>query len=128
MLGSVPATPLFSELSEDSYGFLRVSESGYLADFAEGLPQAEEKVLAATQEPTSVTALGGVATVAAWKDKHSWYLVTENDRAVATDLQRFMAKRIHASTTSIPSCHVVMLTHPTLVSKLITAAALGIVW
>ena len=128
LLGSVPATPLFSELSEDSYGFLTVSVQGYLDDFVEGLPKKEQKVLAATQEPTSTTALGGAVTMAAWKSKPSWYLITENDRAVSTDLQVFMANRIQASSFKIPSCHVVMLAHPDEVNSIITLAALGVRW
>jgi pimeloyl-ACP methyl ester carboxylesterase len=128
LLASVPATPLFSALSEDSYGFLKVSETGYVEDFVEGLPVKEQKVLAATQEPTSTTSLGGVATEAAWKTKHSWYVITETDRAVSTDLQIFMANRIHASSFKIPSCHVVMLAHPDVVSSIITLAALDVQW
>jgi pimeloyl-ACP methyl ester carboxylesterase len=128
LLGSVPATPLFSQLSEDSYGFLTVSVQGYLDDFVEGLPLKEQKVLAATQEPTSATSLGGNVTAAAWKNKPSWYLITETDRAVSTDLQRFMAKRISASSFAVPSCHVVMLAHPDVASLIITAAALGVRW
>ena len=126
LLASVPPTPLFSQLSEDTYGFLKVSTTGYLQDFVEGIPIREARVLAATQEPTSVTSLGGVATEAAWKAKPSWYLVTENDRAVATDLQIFMAKRANASMFKIPSCHLVMIAHPDVVTSVITLAALGV--
>lgn len=128
LLGSVPATPLFSQLSEDKYGFLSVSVSGYIADFVEGLPLREQKVLAATQEPTNTASLGGVATEAAWKTKPSWYLITENDRAVSTDLQIFMANRAHASSFRVPSCHLVMRSHPELVSSIIVVAALGESW
>jgi pimeloyl-ACP methyl ester carboxylesterase len=128
LLNSVPATPLFSQLSEDSYGFLKVSEQGYLDDFVEGLPQREQKVLAATQEPTNTASLGGTVTEAAWKGKPSWYVITETDRAVSTDLQKFMAKRISASTVTVSSCHVVMLSRPELVSAVITHAALGDRW
>jgi pimeloyl-ACP methyl ester carboxylesterase len=128
LLGSVPATPLFSQLSEDAYGFLKVSEQGYLDDFVEGLPAKEQKVAAATQEPTNTASLGGAVDEVAWKTKPSWYLITEGDRAVSTDLQIFMAKRIHASSVKIPSCHVVMLSHPQVVSSLIILAALGVTW
>jgi hypothetical protein len=128
LLGSVPATPLFSALSEDAYGFLKVSEEGYIQDFVEGLPEKEGKVLAATQEPTNSASLGGTVDEVAWRAKPSWYLITEGDRAVSTDLQIFMANRIHASSFKIPSCHVVMLSHPDVVSSLITLAALRITW
>lgn len=126
LLGSVPPTPLFSQISEDAFGFEKVSTMGYLQDFAEGVPTKKAKVFAATQEPTNVASLGGVATEAAWKVKPSWYLVTEGDRAVATDLQIFMAKRAHASMFKIPSCHLVMILHPDVVSSVITLAALGV--
>lgn len=128
LLGSVPPTPLLSQLTEDEYGFETVSEQGYVDDFVEGLPKREQLVLAATQTPTSVSALGGIASSAAWKQKPSWYLITDTDRAVSTSLQQFMAKRIHASTQEVTSCHVVMLSHPEEVSSLITLAALGVSW
>jgi pimeloyl-ACP methyl ester carboxylesterase len=126
LLASVPATPLFSELTEDAYGFLKITEKGYLEDFVEGLPETEQKVLAATQQPTSSLSLGGTVTQTAWQDKPSWYVVTETDRAVSTQLQLTMAKKIHASILKIPSCHVVMLSHPEEVSAFITQAAFGI--
>jgi pimeloyl-ACP methyl ester carboxylesterase len=128
LLGSVPATPLFSALSEDAYGFLTVSVSGYLQDFVEGLPLKEQKVLAATQEPTNAASLGGAVTEVAWQQKPSWYVITETDRAVSTDLQVFMATRMHASTVTVTSCHLVMFTHPDVVSSVITLAASGVTW
>ncbi|MEI9975866.1 MAG: alpha/beta hydrolase [Ignavibacteriota bacterium] len=115
-------------MTQDSSGFLKVSESGYIADFVEGLPPKEQRVLAATQEPTSPASLGGTVTEAAWKQKPSWYVITDTDRAVATALQTTMASRAKASTYRVPSCHVVMLSHPAEVSTVITLAALGIKW
>jgi pimeloyl-ACP methyl ester carboxylesterase len=128
LLGSVPATPLFSELTQDSSGFLTVTPSGYVADFVEGLPLKEQNVLAATQQPTSPASLGGAVTQAAWKQKSSWYVITDTDRAVSTDLQKSMASRIKASIYEVSSCHVVMLSHPAEVSTVITLAALGSKW
>ena len=128
LLGSVPVTPLFSQLTQDASGFLKVRVAGYLADFVEGLPVKEQNVLAATQTPTSPASLGGVVTQASWKQKPSWYVITDTDRAVSTDLQIWMANRIHASTYEVVSCHVVMLSHPEDVSTVITLAALGTRW
>jgi len=128
LLASVPATPLFSQLTQDSGGFLWVTQSGYLADFVEGLPVKEQQVLAATQEPTSPASLGGVVTQASWKQKPSWYVVTDADRAVSTDLQKFMANRAQASVFEVSSCHVVMFSHPAEVNNVITLAALGTKW
>lgn len=126
LLASVPATPLFSTLTEDSYGFLKITEQGYAENFVEGLPAVEQKVLAATQQPTSTLSLGGAVTQTAWQEKPSWYVVTETDRAVSTALQLTMADKIHATVLKIKSCHVVMLSHPEEVSEFITQAAFGI--
>ncbi len=128
LLGSVPATPLFSELTQDSSGFLKVTEAGYIADFVEGLPMKDQRVLAATQEPTSPGSLGGVVTQPAWKQKPSWYVITDTDRAVSTDLQKFMANRIQASVYEVSSCHVVMFSHPEEVGTVIALAAFGTKW
>jgi pimeloyl-ACP methyl ester carboxylesterase len=128
LLGSVPAAPLFSQLIQDGSGFLKVTEEGYLADFVEGLATKEQRVLAATQKPTSPASLGGAVTQAAWKQKPSWYVVMDTDRAVSTDLQKFMATRIQASVYGVSSCHVVMLSHPAEVSAVITLAASGVKW
>jgi hypothetical protein len=45
----------------------------------------------------------------AWKSKPSWYIVANNDRTVHPELQRFVAKRMGASTHAIDSSHVPML-------------------
>ena len=46
-----------------------------------------------------------------------------NDRTVQTELQRFVAKRMGATTTEIASSHVPMLSNPKLVIDVIRAAA-----
>jgi len=53
----------------------------------------------------------------------SWYLVTTQDHALNTDLQRFYAQRAHAHTVEIKSSHVAMVSHPREVAKLIEDAA-----
>ena len=59
----------------------------------------------------------------AWKSKPSWYIVAKNDRTVHPDLERFVAKRMGATTTELDSSHVPMLSHPDFVIDVIRAAA-----
>ncbi len=125
LLASVPPTPLFLQLERLAEGFLKVTEAGYLTDFAEGLPREEQRVLAATQKPTSTRSLGGAIERTAWESKPSWYLATEGDRAVATELQLTMANKIQAKLMTISSCHVLMRSHPEVVSSFILQAAFG---
>jgi hypothetical protein len=49
--------------------------------------------------------------------------VANNDRTVHPDLERFVAKRMGATTYALDSSHVPMLSHPNLVLDVIRAAA-----
>ncbi len=62
---------------------------------------------------------------AAWKSKPSWFIVAKNDRTVHPDLQRFVAKRMGATTVEANSSHVIMLSQPDLVVDVIRKAASG---
>jgi pimeloyl-ACP methyl ester carboxylesterase len=62
----------------------------------------------------------------AWKSKPSWYIVATKDRTVHPELQRFVAKRMGASTTEVESSHVPMLSKPNVVIDVIRAAAKSI--
>ena len=80
--------------------------------------------MAAVQKPLSASIFGDKVTKAAWKSKPSWYLVSENDRIINPDLERFMAKRIGArEIVSIQASHASLVSHPNEVAKLITDAA-----
>jgi pimeloyl-ACP methyl ester carboxylesterase len=59
----------------------------------------------------------------AWRSKPTWYIVAKNDRTVHPDMERFVAKRMGATTTEVASSHVPMLSHPDLVINVIRAAA-----
>jgi pimeloyl-ACP methyl ester carboxylesterase len=80
--------------------------------------------MAAVQKPLAASIFGDKVTQAGWKSKPSWYLVSENDRMINPDLERFMAKRIGAKeVVSIPSSHASLVSHPSEVAKLIMDAA-----
>jgi pimeloyl-ACP methyl ester carboxylesterase len=59
----------------------------------------------------------------AWRSKPSWYIVGKNDRTVHPDLERFVAKRMEATTYEVDSSHVPMLSNPKLVIDVIRTAA-----
>ena len=62
----------------------------------------------------------------AWKTKPSWYTVATKDRTVHPDLQRFVAKRMGATTVETDSSHVPMLSQPPLVLDAIRKAATAV--
>jgi pimeloyl-ACP methyl ester carboxylesterase len=112
-----------AELRPDAGGFLTMTTKGVLENFAQDLPLAEGKLLAATQGPTNGAVFGAKLTNAAWKAKRTWYVVAANDRMIPPDLERKFAKAMNAKTIKLPSSHVPMLSHPAEVAKLIIEAA-----
>jgi pimeloyl-ACP methyl ester carboxylesterase len=118
-----PPAPLGGELRPDAQGFLWVTAKGVAEDFAQDLTAAEQKLLTATQGPTNAAAFAATITTAAWKTKPSWSVIAGNDRAIPPELEKAEAAAIRATSITVPSCHVVMLSHPTEVAKLIEQAA-----
>ncbi len=120
----LPAPPGLAELRPDSGGFLKLTDKGIEDFFAPDLPMAERKVMVAIQGPTNGAALGGKVTTAAWKAKPSWYVVAGADKMIPPDLERRFAKAMNAKTIEVNGAsHVVMLSHPDEVAKLIIQAA-----
>jgi pimeloyl-ACP methyl ester carboxylesterase len=116
-------TPIGSELRPDNSGYLKLTPRGIAEDFAQDLSAREIAVLTATQVPTNVAAMKGEITTPAWKSKPSWYIVAAHDRAISPDLEAAQAKRIGATTTTVPSSHVIMLAQPSKVAEVIFDAA-----
>jgi pimeloyl-ACP methyl ester carboxylesterase len=101
----------------------RLSEAAFLRDFAGDLPVERARVLYAVQQPFHKALLAGKTQHAAWRTKPSFYAVSTQDRTIDPDLQRFMAKRMGATTIEVASSHVSLLSHPVEISNLILQAA-----
>ena len=117
------APPLNAALVPDSGGFLYIDRAKFRENFCQDVPEAEARVMAATQKPLHNSAFGAAVPEAAWKTIPSWYIVSSKDRAINPDLERFYAKRAGAKTTEIASSHVAFLSHPKEVAKVIEDAA-----
>jgi pimeloyl-ACP methyl ester carboxylesterase len=101
----------------------RLTEAAFLHDFAGDVPEAKAKVLYAEQQPFHKALLTGKTTHAAWRSKPSFYAVSTEDRTINPDLQRFMAKRMGATTIELKSSHVSLISHPQDIADLILQAA-----
>src|SRR5262250_1688228 len=115
--------PLNSALVPDSAGFLSVDRAKFHDAFCKDLPEAEARVMAATQKPLSRSVFEASVSAAAWKTVPSWYVVSSQDRAINPELERFYAKRIGAATSEIAASHVAFLSHPREAAKVIEDAA-----
>lgn len=117
-----PAGPARAGVQEHD-GFTRLSEDAFLKYFANGVDPKTAKVLYAVQEPTAASLFTGRTNVAAWRDKPSWYAVSKQDYTINPDLERFLAKRMNATTVELDAGHLSLVSKPDKVANLILAAA-----
>jgi len=117
--------PLGAALRPDKAGFLYVDTAQFHTVFAADLPVAETRVMAATQKPIIGSVFGASVDQVAWKTIPSWYIVSQDDKAINPDLERFYAKRMGARTTEIKASHVSFISHPGEVVRVIEQAAAG---
>jgi pimeloyl-ACP methyl ester carboxylesterase len=118
-----PAAPASAGLQWSADGFGRLSEQVFVKDFAGDLPLKEARAYYAVQQPMGKAITMAKTTVAAWRDKPTWYAVSTEDRTINPELERFMAKRMGAHTIELDSSHVSLISHPTEVADLILQAA-----
>jgi len=101
----------------------RLTETAFLQDFGGDLPAAKARALYAVQEAFHKALLTGKTRHAAWRSKPSFYAVSTEDRTIDPDLERFMAKRMGATTIELKSSHLSLISHPREISNLILQAA-----
>jgi pimeloyl-ACP methyl ester carboxylesterase len=104
-------------------GFTLLSEDAFLRYFANGLSHQKAEVLYAEQQPTAASLFANRTTGAAWKSKPSFYAVSRNDLTISPDLERFLAKRMKATTIELDAGHLSLVSHPREIADLILAAA-----
>jgi pimeloyl-ACP methyl ester carboxylesterase len=90
--------------------------------FAGDLSEQEKKLVWATQCVPAPDLFEAKVGGTAWRSKPSWYIIAKNDCTVHPDCERFLAKRMNATTTEAASSHVVMLSQPQVVIDVIRKA------
>jgi pimeloyl-ACP methyl ester carboxylesterase len=120
--GKFPTGPVRAGIQEHD-GFTKLSEESFVKYFANGVEPRKAKVLYAVQEPTAAPLFGGRTTAVAWRSKPSWYAVSKQDQTINPDLERFLAKRMNATTIELDAGHLSLVSHPKEIANLILAAA-----
>lgn len=122
ILAPYPPTPGLGNVRPDSAGFLSLTRQGIDDDFVPDLPARERALVYATQGPWNSIALTERVMTPAWMTKPSWYIAV-NDRMLPADYEQIIAKHINATTTTLGSGHVPMLSQPNEVARVIIDAA-----
>ncbi|MCX5497642.1 alpha/beta hydrolase [Kaistia dalseonensis] len=118
-----PATPGTAAIRPDSKGYLTIDPAVFPSAVAGDLPKAVGEHLAAHQMPINHTAFDAPATVAAWHDKPSWYVLSTKDLVLDPHAQEFFAGRIKAKVTKVDGSHASLASHAAEVAAVIEAAA-----
>jgi pimeloyl-ACP methyl ester carboxylesterase len=117
-------TDLFSALEPpDAAGFFYLAPDKYRSTFAGDLPERQTRVMWASQKPINGAIFGQSNPAAAWRTVPSWFIVAQEDRVINPDLERFYARRMNARTTEIAASHVVFISRPNPVARIILEAA-----
>jgi pimeloyl-ACP methyl ester carboxylesterase len=107
----------------DAEKFATMTSQGMLEDFAQCLPVAERKLILAVQGESYGPMFAEKLTVAAWKTKPSWVVVSADDRMLPAAMERAEEKKLNATATVLPTCHLAMLKAPVKVAAVISDAA-----
>jgi pimeloyl-ACP methyl ester carboxylesterase len=94
-----------------------------LEDFAQGLPVAERKLIYAVQGQSYGPMFAEKLTVAAWKTKPSWVVISADDRMLPPAMEQANATKLNATATTLQTCHLAMLQEPEKVAAVIDDAA-----
>jgi pimeloyl-ACP methyl ester carboxylesterase len=94
--------------------------------FAGDLSDERAALIAATQRPVAEFAFSEPNGPPAWKRLPSWAVVATADRAAGTDIVRSMAERAGAALTEVDGSHVIMVSRPEAVTKVILEAVAAV--
>ena len=117
------AAPGVAHVRPDDEGFLWIDPEAFGEAFAQDVDPVQARILAVVQKPIAARIFDDKITRPAWELKPSWYLVSEIDRMIPAETQRFMSKRMGAKVLSVRASHCSMISHPDKVAKLISDAA-----
>lgn len=106
---------------------LYIRQDKYWKQFAADVPEADARLMAATQRPITEAAGNAPAGEPAWKNIPSWFVYGDKDKNIPPQTLAFMAERARSKETIVikGGSHVVMVSNPMAVAGLIKRAALA---
>ena len=104
---------------------LYILQDRFHQQFAADVPKADAVLMAATQRPITEAALNEKSGSPAWTSIPSWFVYGDQDRNIPPKALGFMAERAKSRKTEVVpgGSHVVMVSHPDTVARLIERAA-----
>jgi len=114
--------PQSPQLAPDADGFIWMPDEGFHNAFSQHATADQIAIAAAVQRPISVKCIQEPVAKPAWRSKPSWFLIAGEDRMINPVTQKFMAKRMGATTRSFAVDHTPLLSAPEKVVDIIVEA------
>jgi pimeloyl-ACP methyl ester carboxylesterase len=112
-----------STIQVDSGGYLTLPQETVATYLAPDVPKPAIDIITATQGPLFAHCFDDKITVAAWKTKPAWWVLSLQDQIIPAPLQQGMATAINATVATVGSGHLTPVTHPNEVAAAIISAA-----
>lgn len=117
--GKVPS----SDQRASPDGFVFFDPARFPADVAADVPSAEARYLAQAQMPVAAAAFDAPVKVAAWHDKPCYGVIATEDLELSPALAHWMYKRSRTQVTEISGSHLIYISQPRAVARVIEVAA-----
>jgi pimeloyl-ACP methyl ester carboxylesterase len=114
--------PQAPKLAPDKDGWIWMPEEGFSNAFAHHATADQIALCKSVQRPIALKCIQEPAPKPTWRSKPSWFLIAEEDRMINPKTQHFMAKRMGATTRSLPVDHTPLLSAPKEVVNIILEA------
>ncbi len=113
-------------IEPDASGFLWLNSEFGMNALGHDLHRGVIHLAVAVQKPANYKIFEGKLSDPAWKRKPSSYLITTQDRILAPETQRVLAKRIQARIEEVAASHLVVLSQPEAVAQFIRNSAVSL--
>jgi pimeloyl-ACP methyl ester carboxylesterase len=122
---SEPAARESGALLPDENGLIFYPKEQFHLGFAGDLSKEKSDFMYDSQVAIAAKCFSTPVTVAAWKTKPSWAVVSTEDKSINPIILRKMYKRAGSVVTEINASHVVYMSQPKKIADVIEAAAQG---
>jgi pimeloyl-ACP methyl ester carboxylesterase len=125
LASSEPPAKEAGVLHPDENGWLWYPKDKFHMGFAGDISKEKSDFMYDSQVPITVKCFSTPVTVAAWKTKPSYAVVSTGDKSLNPIIERRMYKRAGSIITEINASHVVYISQPKKIAAVIEAAATG---
>ncbi|MFD0795126.1 alpha/beta fold hydrolase [Mucilaginibacter litoreus] len=121
-VAAAPASPDAGFTTPDQYGYVYFDPAKFHGGFAGDLTKAQSDFMNASQVPIIGKCFEEPVHNVAWRSKPSYGIIATQDKALNPSTERAMYERAKAEITEIKGSHVIFMSQPEEVAKIIVTA------